>query len=168
MLKKFVTFYKHLVSKVSCLRMFKSRSHLNFLLKVSVSKDFGWNSSSGFHLQPRSGLKWREYSPINWYWPLSFCLLLSVLSYYKIFVKVYVYRMFAKSQDNPKKIRMEEIRKAFPNHSESSIRKRLKLCADFHRTGKWHLCHNIALQNWCLINVMHWNIEVLFWRAWTL
>ena len=51
-------------------------------------------------------------------------------------VKVYIYRMFAKSQDNPKKIRMEEIRKAFPNHSESSIRKRLKLCADFHRTGE--------------------------------
>ena len=30
---------------------------------------------------------------------------------------------------------MEDIRKAFPNHSESSIRKRLKLCADFKRTG---------------------------------
>ena len=26
-------------------------------------------------------------------------------------------------------------RKAFPNHSESSTRKRLKLCADFKRTG---------------------------------
>ena len=31
---------------------------------------------------------------------------------------------------------MEEIKKAFPSHSESSIRKRLKLCADFKRTGK--------------------------------
>ncbi len=30
---------------------------------------------------------------------------------------------------------MEEIKKAFPSHSESSIRKRLKLCADFKRTG---------------------------------
>lgn len=30
---------------------------------------------------------------------------------------------------------MEDIRKAFPNHSESSIRKRLKQCADFKRTG---------------------------------
>ena len=41
-------------------------------------------------------------------------------------------------------MRMEEIRKAFPNHSESSIRKRLKLCADFHRTGDpwdFFLCH---------------------------
>lgn len=48
---------------------------------------------------------------------------------------MFIYRMFARSRDTPKKIRMEEIRKAFPNHSESSIRKRLKLCADFHRTG---------------------------------
>lgn len=30
---------------------------------------------------------------------------------------------------------MDDIKKAFPNHSESSIRKRLKLCADFKRTG---------------------------------
>jgi transcription initiation factor TFIID subunit 1 len=30
---------------------------------------------------------------------------------------------------------MDDIRKAFPAHSESSIRKRLKLCADFSRTG---------------------------------
>uniref|UniRef100_H2YZ45 Transcription initiation factor TFIID subunit 1 histone acetyltransferase domain-containing protein n=1 Tax=Ciona savignyi TaxID=51511 RepID=H2YZ45_CIOSA len=52
------------------------------------------------------------------------------------FLQVFIYRMFAKSCDKPKKIRMEEIRKAFPNHSESSIRKRLKLCADFHRTGQ--------------------------------
>ena len=30
---------------------------------------------------------------------------------------------------------MDEIKKAFPAHSESSIRKRLKPCAEFHRTG---------------------------------
>lgn len=30
---------------------------------------------------------------------------------------------------------MDDIKKAFPSHSESSIRKRLKLCADFKRTG---------------------------------
>nr|CAB3266786.1 transcription initiation factor TFIID subunit 1-like [Phallusia mammillata] len=52
------------------------------------------------------------------------------------FLQVFIYRMFAKSREKPKKIRMEEVRKAFPNHSESSIRKRLKLCADFHRTGQ--------------------------------
>lgn len=31
---------------------------------------------------------------------------------------------------------MDDIKKAFPSHSESSIRKRLKLCADFKRTGE--------------------------------
>ena len=30
---------------------------------------------------------------------------------------------------------MDDIKTAFPSHSESSIRKRLKLCADFKRTG---------------------------------
>ena len=30
---------------------------------------------------------------------------------------------------------MDDIKKAFPHHSESSIRKRLKQCADFKRTG---------------------------------
>ena len=30
---------------------------------------------------------------------------------------------------------MDDIKRAFPAHSESSIRKRLKLCADFKRTG---------------------------------
>ena len=30
---------------------------------------------------------------------------------------------------------MDDIKRAFPSHSESSIRKRLKLCADFKRTG---------------------------------
>uniref|UniRef100_A0A8C4ITH0 Transcription initiation factor TFIID subunit 1 n=1 Tax=Dicentrarchus labrax TaxID=13489 RepID=A0A8C4ITH0_DICLA len=39
------------------------------------------------------------------------------------------------SKDRPRRIRMEDIKKAFPSHSESSIRKRLKLCADFKRTG---------------------------------
>ena len=34
---------------------------------------------------------------------------------------------------------MEDIKKAFPSHSESSIRKRLKLCADFKRTGRCSL-----------------------------
>ena len=46
---------------------------------------------------------------------------------------------------------MDDIKRAFPMHSESSIRKRLKLCADFKRTG-WsiyvveiiHQCGNWA------------------------
>eukprot|EP00066_Takifugu_rubripes_P020553 XP_011609819.1 PREDICTED: transcription initiation factor TFIID subunit 1 isoform X4 [Takifugu rubripes] len=52
------------------------------------------------------------------------------------FLQVFIYRLFWKSKDRPRRIRMEDIKKAFPSHSESSIRKRLKLCADFKRTGK--------------------------------
>lgn len=51
------------------------------------------------------------------------------------FLQVFIYRLFWKSNDTPRRIRMDEIKKAFPSHSESSIRKRLKLCADFKRTG---------------------------------
>ncbi|VDM36249.1 unnamed protein product [Hydatigera taeniaeformis] len=50
------------------------------------------------------------------------------------FLQVYILRLFLKSTDEPKRIKMEEIRSAFPNHSESSVRKRLKICADFKRT----------------------------------
>ncbi|KAH0630763.1 hypothetical protein JD844_003952 [Phrynosoma platyrhinos] len=50
--------------------------------------------------------------------------------------QVFIYRLFWKSRDRPRRIRMEDIKKAFPSHSESSIRKRLKLCADFKRTGR--------------------------------
>src|SRR5439155_14406210 len=51
------------------------------------------------------------------------------------FLQVFIYRLFYRSTDNPKRIKMEDIKKAFPSHSESSIRKRLKQCADFKRTG---------------------------------
>lgn len=51
------------------------------------------------------------------------------------FLQVFIYRLFWKSMDTPRRIRMDDIKKAFPSHSESSIRKRLKLCADFKRTG---------------------------------
>ncbi|XP_041949801.1 transcription initiation factor TFIID subunit 1 isoform X5 [Alosa sapidissima] len=52
------------------------------------------------------------------------------------FLQVFIYRLFWKSKDRPRRIRMEDIKKAFPSHSESSIRKRLKLCADFKRTAR--------------------------------
>lgn len=59
------------------------------------------------------------------------------------FLQVYIYRMFWRSTLEPKRIKMDDIKKAFPNHSESSIRKRLKQCADFNRTGDnpnmWYL-----------------------------
>ncbi|KAL4230237.1 Transcription initiation factor TFIID subunit 1 [Mactra antiquata] len=51
------------------------------------------------------------------------------------FLQVFIYRLFWKSKDTPRRIKMDDIKKAFPSHSESSIRKRLKLCADFKRTG---------------------------------
>ncbi|XP_077286335.1 TATA-box binding protein associated factor 1 isoform X2 [Arctopsyche grandis] len=51
------------------------------------------------------------------------------------FLQVFIYRLFWKSRDKPRRIRMDDIKRAFPAHSESSIRKRLKLCADFKRTG---------------------------------
>ena len=40
------------------------------------------------------------------------------------FLQVFIYRLFWKSRDNPKRIKMDEIKRAFPAHSESSIRKR--------------------------------------------
>lgn len=59
------------------------------------------------------------------------------------FLQVYIYRMFWRSNLDPKRIKMDDIKKAFPLHSESSIRKRLKQCADFNRTGDnpnmWYL-----------------------------
>lgn len=51
------------------------------------------------------------------------------------FLQVFIYRLFWKSKDTPRRIKMDDIKRAFPSHSESSIRKRLKLCADFKRTG---------------------------------
>ncbi|EHB07147.1 Transcription initiation factor TFIID subunit 1 [Heterocephalus glaber] len=51
------------------------------------------------------------------------------------FLQVFIYRLFWKSKDRPRRIQMEDIKKGFPSHSESSIRKRLKLCADFKWTG---------------------------------
>lgn len=51
------------------------------------------------------------------------------------FLMVYIYRLFWKSTDVPRKIKMETIKKAFPLLKEFSIRKRLNLCADFQRTG---------------------------------
>lgn len=53
-------------------------------------------------------------------------------------VQVYLYRLFRDNEDDPKRIKMEAIRKAFPSSiiSESVIRKVLKTCADFKREGK--------------------------------
>lgn len=61
------------------------------------------------------------------------------------FLQAYIFRLFWKSRDKPPRIKMEDVRKAFPQNAENSIRKRLKISSDFKRTGgnaedsHWHL-----------------------------
>ncbi|RMZ95006.1 transcription initiation factor TFIID subunit 1 isoform X1 [Brachionus plicatilis] len=71
-------------------------------------------------------------------------------SFLKDFLQAYLVRLFNESQDVPKRIKMEDVKKAFPTLPENSIRKRLKICADFRRTGKldtnwWILKEDIRL-----------------------
>ncbi|XP_078378784.1 transcription initiation factor TFIID subunit 1-like isoform X1 [Oculina patagonica] len=49
---------------------------------------------------------------------------------------------------------MDDIKRAFPMHSESSIRKRLKLCADFKRTDS---------QGMELESVPFWSTDCNWW-----
>ena len=68
------------------------------------------------------------------------------------FLTVFIYRLFWASKDKQKRIKMEDIRAAFgPHYSESSIRKRLKICADFKRAGYeqnwWNLKPDFRLPN---------------------
>lgn len=51
------------------------------------------------------------------------------------FLQAYIFRLFWKSRDKPPRIKMEDVRKAFPQNAENSIRKRLKISSDFKRTG---------------------------------
>jgi transcription initiation factor TFIID subunit 1 len=51
------------------------------------------------------------------------------------FLQAYIFRLFWKSRDKPPRIKMEDVRKAFPQNAENSIRKRLKMSSDFKRTG---------------------------------
>lgn len=50
---------------------------------------------------------------------------------------MHIFRLFQESDDNPRRIKMDSIRKLFPPvaMSESVIRKVLKLSADFKREG---------------------------------
>jgi transcription initiation factor TFIID subunit 1 len=67
----------------------------------------------------------------------------------KDFLQVYIFRLFHRSRDKPKRIKMEDIRKAFPLLAESSIRKRLKIFADFKRTGLMKVSGSDA--NWWVL-----------------
>ncbi|CAF4212142.1 unnamed protein product [Rotaria sp. Silwood2] len=54
------------------------------------------------------------------------------------FLQAYIFRLFWKSRDKPPRIKMEDVRKAFPQNAEKRIRKRLKMSSDFKRTGGVH------------------------------
>ncbi|KAJ8935569.1 hypothetical protein NQ318_001563 [Aromia moschata] len=78
------------------------------------------------------------------------------------FLQVFIYRLFWRSRDIPRRIKMDDIKRAFPSHSESSIRKRLKLCADFKRTVLvLRRKRNYELLNW----YTPIPIEYLRWRT---
>ncbi|VVC30227.1 Bromodomain, conserved site,Transcription initiation factor TFIID subunit 1, domain of unknown [Cinara cedri] len=53
------------------------------------------------------------------------------------FIRVFIYRLFWKSNDCPKRLRMDDVKQAFPQYSETKLRNILKLCADFKRTGSF-------------------------------
>uniref|UniRef100_A0A0N5AW64 DUF3591 domain-containing protein n=1 Tax=Syphacia muris TaxID=451379 RepID=A0A0N5AW64_9BILA len=52
------------------------------------------------------------------------------------FLLAYIYRLFWASDQNPRRLKMEDIKSAFPHYAESSVRKRLKNCSDFKRLGQ--------------------------------
>ena len=60
--------------------------------------------------------------------------------------QVFLYRLFQESDDNPKKLKMELVRRAFPPSvmSESVVRKVLKLYADFRREGEKYLMNDLS------------------------
>ncbi|XP_015118344.1 transcription initiation factor TFIID subunit 1 isoform X2 [Diachasma alloeum] len=51
------------------------------------------------------------------------------------FLQVFIYRLFWKSRDTPRRIKMDDIKKTFPSQGECYIRKQLNSCAYFKRTG---------------------------------
>nr|XP_023018958.1 transcription initiation factor TFIID subunit 1-like [Leptinotarsa decemlineata] len=51
------------------------------------------------------------------------------------FLQVFIYRLFWRSKDIPRKIKLDDIKRVFSSYSEYSIRKGLKLCANFKRTS---------------------------------
>ena len=68
-------------------------------------------------------------------------------SFIKDFLQAFIFRLFHRSRDLPKRIKMEDIKRAFPTHAENGIRKRLKLCADLRQTDAnwWVLKEEVRL-----------------------
>uniref|UniRef100_A0A914V608 Transcription initiation factor TFIID subunit 1 histone acetyltransferase domain-containing protein n=1 Tax=Plectus sambesii TaxID=2011161 RepID=A0A914V608_9BILA len=52
------------------------------------------------------------------------------------FLLAFIYRLFWASEHQPRRLKMEDIKAAFPHYAESSVRKRLKQCSDFKRLGQ--------------------------------
>ena len=48
-------------------------------------------------------------------------------------LQIYIYRLFLKSKYRPRRLDFQELKAMFPTYPESSIRKRLKSCANFKR-----------------------------------
>lgn len=61
------------------------------------------------------------------------CVYLNITPYF--IDQVYVYRLFRIASEDGYRVKMDDIKKAFPNTSENTLRKRLKHCADFRRFG---------------------------------
>ncbi|CAB3407273.1 unnamed protein product [Caenorhabditis bovis] len=51
------------------------------------------------------------------------------------FLLAYIFRLFWASDHVPRRLKMDDIRVAFPQYAESSVRKRLKQCSQFTRLG---------------------------------
>ena len=58
----------------------------------------------------------------------------SANNFIKARLQTFIYRLF-KKRANQQRVRISDICSAFPSHSETSIRKRLKDCSDFQRGG---------------------------------
>ncbi|CAJ0578024.1 unnamed protein product, partial [Mesorhabditis spiculigera] len=46
-----------------------------------------------------------------------------------------IYRLFWQSNEEPRRLKMEDLRAAYPHFNEGTLRKRLKACSEFRRTG---------------------------------
>lgn len=70
-------------------------------------------------------------------------------SFLKDFLQAYLWRMFQESTDVPKRLRLEDVKRAFPTLTESSIRKRLKLISDLRKSDAqwWVLREDVRLPN---------------------
>ncbi len=71
-------------------------------------------------------------------------------------LQIYIYQLFLQSHEQPRRIRIDDIKRVFPRLAESSIRKRLKTSADFRRTGnKIKLFRSIFSSSFFLMIVIH-------------